>query len=410
MSTVCLKEFTITVDSDPCFAEAGDHDYSIDGTTALAEFANPWFGNSDYRGHTIDVTLAKGAFLGFGIRDASTTAAYCMYYKLTVVNYNAGTKTVTVAAQDWTINGMNTYTVQNLQDTNYYSDIASNTATELVLEDDINVGVGDEIAIRLRAVSTSSDAAFATTMFCTGTFTMEWSVRINGTPSATLVGYVYCDGSNPCPPMVADLKGYYQCEDATGSSQIVDIHAAKNVIGNVPNDVVSGPGIINNSVYINHAYTTLYESAVDSDYWKMSAFTMRFWANVITPLPTTGLWFQWCNNNWGVFHQNTVWELRRGAAGASLGQVTVPLSGWHRIMVWYCGTNGSWGLQLNNDTPVTGTTVLNAAGASSQFRWSLKGDIYIDEVVLWKGLLTTAERLTDWNGGAGVTYPNVPGI
>lgn len=34
---------------------------------------------------------------------------------------------------------------------------------------------------------------------------------------------------------------------------------------------------------------------------------------------------------------------------------------------------------------------------------------FIDEIAFWTGVLTDAERLADWNGGAGVTYPNVPG-
>ncbi len=79
---------------------------------------------------------------------------------------------------------------------------------------------------------------------------------------------------------------------------------------------------------------------------------------------------------------------------------------WHRVIIWHdLGTQ--YGLQVDNDTPVTSSQsedICNELDVDYDFN-IIDSYLGMDEIALWRDhVLTSGERLADWNGGAGVTY------
>jgi hypothetical protein len=153
------------------------------------------------------------------------------------------------------------------------------------------------------------------------------------------------------------------------------------------------------------------------------SFTVRFW------IKTT------LNN--GFDFKNLVgdnaWQAMLNASGAN-GKIDFFISGnihpsvdvisneivndgvWHRVVCWFDASGiGTAGVQIDNNTPATTTTVDMLSTTGTSF---LLGDnftagggidglqaVFIDEVAAWTSALTSGDRLFDWNSGAGQTYP-----
>jgi Concanavalin A-like lectin/glucanases superfamily len=88
---------------------------------------------------------------------------------------------------------------------------------------------------------------------------------------------------------------------------------------------------------------------------------------------------------------------------------------WYLLHAWHDSVNNQIGLAVNAGTPDTasysGGIVVQASAfeigrnVSSGFYW----DGRLDEVGLWKRVLSSAERAQLYNGGAGLAYPFTSG-
>ena len=96
------------------------------------------------------------------------------------------------------------------------------------------------------------------------------------------------------------------------------------------------------------------------------------------------------------------------------GAVTLNDTSWHFIVTWHDATANTLNLQIDNGTVISSATggifPANSAvpvriGARGAVGSELYFDGLIDEVGLWRRVLTPAERTTLYNGGAGLTYP-----
>lgn len=80
---------------------------------------------------------------------------------------------------------------------------------------------------------------------------------------------------------------------------------------------------------------------------------------------------------------------------------------WNHVMVWH--DNGTEiGVRVNNGTPATiaHTTGIEAKTAVRlDYLANNATAVILDELSIWKELLTDAQQTADWNGGAGATYP-----
>jgi hypothetical protein len=91
------------------------------------------------------------------------------------------------------------------------------------------------------------------------------------------------------------------------------------------------------------------------------------------------------------------------------------LDTWYFIVAWHDSVNNELSIQVNNgdiDTIAHSTGVL---AGTAPYRIGVSGsgfdawDGLIDEVGVWKRVLTSDERAALYNGGGGVTYPFVAG-
>lgn len=84
---------------------------------------------------------------------------------------------------------------------------------------------------------------------------------------------------------------------------------------------------------------------------------------------------------------------------------------WYFIMGWHDSVNNQIGICVNNGTPVTASHTGGILDGASAFRFGSydpidieKFDGLMDEVFLYRKLLSADERSWLWNGGLGRTY------
>lgn len=85
---------------------------------------------------------------------------------------------------------------------------------------------------------------------------------------------------------------------------------------------------------------------------------------------------------------------------------------WYFIVCWHDAAANTINIQVNDGTPVSNATTGAPADTAAAFSiGSLEGlagsywDGLIDEVGFWKRTLTSGERTSLYNGGAGLAYP-----
>lgn len=152
--------------------------------------------------------------------------------------------------------------------------------------------------------------------------------------------------------------------------------------------------------------------------WDLSAtdFTIRFWFNI------TG------SEAWDLtFVQESIafWQCYNSSStglsfACELTDFSVPVvtvgslvlaAGWHRYMA-RVRRGVSIGLRIDNNAEIT-TPALLPVRTNSPTYLDFFGDhdpagvCYLDEVAIWKRLLTAQEISDDWNSGSGTTYPTI---
>jgi Putative Ig domain/Concanavalin A-like lectin/glucanases superfamily len=102
-----------------------------------------------------------------------------------------------------------------------------------------------------------------------------------------------------------------------------------------------------------------------------------------------------------------VWSDTVGGPIATLLSAELALDTWHHIVAWH-KTGVEIGLCVDNGTPQI-LPYVSGLGAITAMRAipiaTVPTPVILDEVALWKALLTTDQIAADWNGGAGLTCP-----
>jgi concanavalin A-like lectin/glucanase superfamily protein len=102
-----------------------------------------------------------------------------------------------------------------------------------------------------------------------------------------------------------------------------------------------------------------------------------------------------------------------GAASANVGKA-LAVSGWHFVVAWHDSVANTINIQVDNGT--LASTSYSGGSYDSAFdfnigKWANYAGGYfdglIDELAIWKRLLTAAERTSLYNAGAGITHPFV---
>lgn len=101
-----------------------------------------------------------------------------------------------------------------------------------------------------------------------------------------------------------------------------------------------------------------------------------------------------------------------GVGGNFNGGSTAVLTAgaWHQIFGWWDSAAGTVNVSLDNAAPVTAATAVNPAAFTRPltiggFAGGSYADARIDEVGIWKRLLTAPERTALYNAGAGLAFP-----
>jgi hypothetical protein len=84
---------------------------------------------------------------------------------------------------------------------------------------------------------------------------------------------------------------------------------------------------------------------------------------------------------------------------------------WSFVVAWHDSVNNVVGVQVNDSAPATQAHTTGVFTGTADFRIGSQqiGGVHynglIDEVGMWKRILTTGERTALYNGGTGITYP-----
>jgi hypothetical protein len=238
-------------------------------------------------------------------------------------------------------------------------------------------------------------------------------------------GRTYADPG--LPAIAASLAAYYKLEEASGTRY--DAHGANHLTD--VNTVASTTGKLGNAASLVAA-SGEYFSVASNDQLRAAdvAFTLSAW---VYPTTLAGLHRSIVSKHDNASYAGSEYYLhwdKDVAAGAGRFRVYVVSStltyqamltadtfgvvatgAWYFVVTWHDPVANTVNIQINNgtvdsmamaDPSHTSTTPLRigATGGGGQF-W----DGLIDEVGLWRRVLSAAERTQLYNAGAGVTYP-----
>lgn len=221
----------------------------------------------------------------------------------------------------------------------------------------------------------------------------------------------------PPSPLLTNLISYWKLDEASGAR--ADSHGSNNLTDN--NTVGSAAGIINNcadfistnSEFLSHASNASLEMSGNTD------FSISGWVK-ITTIQSQSLITKdddAANSRDYTFDYLGAGGLRfyiKGGSTYICDSVSITIDTWHFIVAWYDSSNGQLHLRIDDTTTynsVTGATGTDASAA--QFRIGAReylgfedySDALIDEVGIWKRVLSSQEITDLYNSGAGLTYP-----
>lgn len=152
-------------------------------------------------------------------------------------------------------------------------------------------------------------------------------------------------------------------------------------------------------------------------------FTIAAWFNSSNLATNRGLVTKWGAGPDGEYR--LAWEVGTGlrlvvrntantANAIVLSSETIGMNTWYHVVAWHDSVNNQIAIAVNDGTPVTtghSTGVRTAALAFviGAFNNANYFNGLIDEVGLWKRVLTSGERTDLYNGGSGRDYAYIAG-
>lgn len=222
--------------------------------------------------------------------------------------------------------------------------------------------------------------------------------------------------------LLNNLVAYWKLNESSGSTRI-DSLGVSNLSDN--NTVTSGPGVISNSAIFSNASGN-FLSVADNSALSMGAgvrFTIAGWFNLTTFTENLGFLSKWLGNpgmrEYHIYVVSAgVHVIRFGVRGADdVTNQTVdaatfgalPTATWLFFCCYYDGVN--IGISVNNGSFDTSPFTADVQDGTSDFNLGTSAtldptlDCKLDEIGIWKRVLTSGEITTLYNGGAGKTYP-----
>lgn len=211
---------------------------------------------------------------------------------------------------------------------------------------------------------------------------------------------------------------YFKLDDAGGAVSLVNsVDAFPLALSSGSTSSVSGK--IGTAVVLGNGSTDRWINGPNAHWVLGTDFTIRFWIN-LAYAPVGNNTMVWAGSQWTVWHMPDFWApgtvalefiVDTDPGSAFVDTAALPLGTWLHVVFWYEQGVGV-GVKINNGSATLGpgtdpidafaTLDLNLRG------WHDMGANIIDEIAIWKRVLSTADITYDYNGGAGRTYPDLP--
>lgn len=222
--------------------------------------------------------------------------------------------------------------------------------------------------------------------------------------------------------LTLSISAYWKLDETSGNR--ADSVGTSTLTDN--NTVTYNPGKVSNAAQFtaaNSEWLSVNDNAAISN---TGDLTLAFWVYLDTDASVMGIVCKEPNNyttgEYEIIYNNNVGGNKRfqyvvinttgDATSVTASNFGTPSTGtWYFILATWTASSGTMTIQVNNGTANTGTrsgtardgTVPLLIGAqTTTSRWF---DGRIDEVGIWKRVLTTAERTALYNGGSGQSYP-----
>jgi hypothetical protein len=214
-----------------------------------------------------------------------------------------------------------------------------------------------------------------------------------------------------------NLRAYWKLDDSASASA-ADAHASFTLtqafgVGTTTGKINSARSFPSNSVLYDPTSTNFRPGDAD--------FTIALWANATTLNTSmlTGKDDSSSVREYGLYYVSGTsrWTWVASANGTSVTTLPANNAGaaststWYHIVAWHDSVNDQIGIAVNAGTPDTtahtGGIALTASlftiGANSNAGTDWDGAL--DEYGWWDRVLTSGERTSLYNGGAGLAYP-----
>jgi len=214
---------------------------------------------------------------------------------------------------------------------------------------------------------------------------------------------------------------YYKCEEPSSGSPAPTLLDSVSGLNLVPQRTVGGGIITSVAGIIGNGFdfpTGGFPNSWEAKYGPTAAFnftgdsfTIRFWHNPLAG--ATNYIISTIANLWGVKLEANKYVFRANLTTGIVAATSLAVgAGWHRVIAWHEHGVGV-GIKVDDDASITtaGTGALTSGNVSvyiGDASGFLTDSYYFDEFGLWTGLWSDAQKLSDWNGGAGKTFPDIP--
>jgi Concanavalin A-like lectin/glucanases superfamily len=222
--------------------------------------------------------------------------------------------------------------------------------------------------------------------------------------------------------LTTSMVSYWQLEEASGTR--VDSFGSNNLTDH--NGTGQAAGIIGNAASFTAA-STQYLSKTSNSSLQLGGtdFTIMAWVRITDKSTTRAFLSKWNLDISSVeyileYDQSVDQFLFATSPNGSSGDVLLhaatfgspSVNTWYQIFAWFDSVGGNMFISVNNGSADTAAQSLVFTGTadlqlSAQFFSGSQVQLWqgqIDEVSIWKRVLTSAERTQLWNGGQGLSF------
>lgn len=232
----------------------------------------------------------------------------------------------------------------------------------------------------------------------------------------TLLRTLWAPSGGGPSSLLTGLVAYWALESTAGT----DATGRGNTLSpvNTPTAVAGKVGNGANLVAASSQYYTIADNA-DLSMGDID-FTIAGWLKATTLPAAATLFGKWASGGTKEYWVGTLGTAANffvssdGSASTSKASATTLSTGtWYLVICWHDSVNNTINIQVNNGTVDSAAYASGVFDGAEPFRigaMSLPNNFQngiIDEVGVWKRVLTAGERTALYNAGAGITYPFV---